>query len=56
MHFRKKIGKDGLEFILEESIHVNDDDRPESGDRVAYIDSTVQDKISATQLIQNYKL
>lgn len=43
VHFRKRIGVEGIELILKESIRVNDDD-PDNGDKIAFIDSTVQEK------------
>ena len=41
VHFRHRIGKKGVELILEESIRINGDD---SHDRDIYIDTTVQEK------------
>lgn len=47
-HFRKRIGEEGMELILKESIRVNqDDDDPKNPDNdisTCFIDSTVQEK------------
>lgn len=43
VHFRKRIGVEGIELIFKESIRVNDDNVGK-GDKVAFIDSTVQEK------------
>ena len=43
VHFRKRIGSEGIELILQESIRVNDDDTGACSD-LAFIDSTVQEK------------
>ena len=52
VHFRHRIGEDGIELILKESIRVNDEDehhhsgrgrKPEE-ETTAFIDSTVQEK------------
>lgn len=43
VHFRKRIGEEGAQLILEESIRVNDDHDKESGGTI-YVDSTVQEK------------
>jgi IS5 family transposase len=42
VHFRHRIGEEGIELILQESIRVNDEDTSGKGDRTAFIDSTVQ--------------
>jgi IS5 family transposase len=44
VHFRHRIGEEGIELILQESIRVNDEDPSGKGDRTAFIDSTVQEK------------
>ncbi len=44
VHFRKRIGEQGIELILAESIRVNDDDPSGKGDKTAFIDTTVQEK------------
>ena len=44
VHFRHRIGEEGIELILQESIRVNDEDTSGKGDKVAFIDSTVQEK------------
>jgi len=41
VHFRHRIGEEGIELILKESIRVNGDD---AGDRHVSVDSTVQEK------------
>ena len=41
VHFRKRIGEEGIELIFQESIRVNDDDHHHG---TAFIDSTVQEK------------
>jgi transposase, IS5 family len=41
VHFRKRIGEQGIEMILKESIRVNGDDKD---DRQVSVDSTVQEK------------
>lgn len=44
VHFRHRIGKEGMELILAESIQVNnEEDDPDHFD-TAFIDSTVQEK------------
>ena len=40
-HFRHRIGKEGVELILRESIRINGKD---SNDKDVYIDTTVQEK------------
>lgn len=42
VHFRKRIGEKGIEFILSESIRVNDDKSDDEHHGTAFIDSTVQ--------------
>lgn len=44
VHFRKRIGEDGLELILAESIRVNREDDDRDHHDTAFIDSTVQEK------------
>lgn len=44
VHFRKRIGEAGMEVILKESIRVNDDHTDEDNHKMAFIDSTVQEK------------
>ncbi len=44
VHFRHRIGEEGIELILAESIRVNDEDPSGKGDKTALIDSTVQEK------------
>lgn len=41
VHFRKRIGEEGIELILKESIRVNGDD---AGDEHVSVDTTVQEK------------
>ena len=41
VHFRHRIGKEGIELILKESIRINGKD---SNDKDVYIDTTVQEK------------
>jgi IS5 family transposase len=41
VHFRHRIGKEGVELILRESILINGKD---SNDMDVYIDTTVQEK------------
>ena len=43
VHFRKRIGEEGIELIFQESIRVNKDDDEHHHD-TAFIDSTVQEK------------
>ena len=40
VHFRNRIGEQGIELILKESICVNDDDNDNSKNDTAFIDST----------------
>ena len=44
MHFRHRIGESGVELILAESIHVNDDHDDKGTFDTGIIDSTVQEK------------
>lgn len=44
VHFRKRIGEEGIELILAESIRVNDDKNDNEHHDTAFIDSTVQEK------------
>ena len=44
VHFRKRIGKKGLELILSESIRVNQEGDNRDHHGTAFIDSTVQEK------------
>lgn len=44
VHFRKRIGEEGLELILAESIRVNNEDDDDNHFDTAFIDSTVQEK------------
>lgn len=41
VHFRNRIGEEGIELILKESIRVNGDD---ANDKDIYVDTTVQEK------------
>lgn len=43
VHFRNRIGEEGIELILKESIAINNDDHDENN-RTGFIDSTVQEK------------
>jgi IS5 family transposase len=53
VYLRHRIGEEGIELILCESIRVNDDDPSGKGDETAFIDSTVQEKTSRIPPIQN---
>lgn len=44
VHFRKRIGEDGMELIFQESIRVNNEDDDKHHHDTAFIDSTVQEK------------
>ena len=44
VHFRKCIGEEGIEFIFQESIRVNNGDDEGHHHDTAFIDSTVQEK------------
>ena len=44
LHFRKRIGEEGIELIFQESIRVNNDDDDGHHHDTAFIDSTVQEK------------
>lgn len=44
VHFRNRIGAQGMEIILAESIRVNTEDDDEDHFKMAFIDSTVQEK------------
>lgn len=44
VHFRKRIGEKGIELILSESIRVNNENDDDEHHKVAFIDSTVQEK------------
>lgn len=45
IHFRKRIGKEGIELIFQESISVNNEEDAEDHHHdTAFIDSTVQEK------------
>lgn len=45
IHFRKRIGKEGIELIFQESIRVNNEEDAEDHHHdTAFIDSTVQEK------------
>lgn len=44
VHFRNRIGEEGMEVILSESIRVNTDNDDEDHFNTAFIDSTVQEK------------
>ena len=44
VHFRNRIGEEGMELILAESIRVNTDHDDEDHFDTAFIDSTVQEK------------
>ena len=44
VHFRKRIGEKGIELILAESVRVNDDKSDDEHHKIAFIDSTVQEK------------
>ncbi len=42
--FRQRIGEEGVELILQESIRVNDPPKDENAGRVVSVDTTVQEK------------
>ena len=44
VHFRKRIGEEGIELIFQESIRVNNEDDEDHHHDTAFIDSTVQEK------------
>ena len=44
IHFRKRIGEEGIELIFQESIRVNNEDNEGHHHDTAFIDSTVQEK------------
>ena len=44
VHFRKRIGEEGVELIFQESIRVNNGDDEDRHHDTAFIDSTVQEK------------
>ncbi|MDO5572316.1 MAG: IS5 family transposase [Bacteroidales bacterium] len=44
VHFRNRIGEEGIALILKESIRINQDDINKHNKRPAFIDSTVQEK------------
>ena len=44
VHFRHRIGEEGIELIFQESIRVNNEDDDEHHHDTAFIDSTVQEK------------
>ncbi len=44
VHFRKRIGEEGIELIFQESIRVNNEDDEGHHHDTAFIDSTVQEK------------
>ena len=44
VHFRERIGEDGIELIFQESIRVNNEDDDKNHYETAFIDSTVQEK------------
>ena len=44
VHFRKRIGEEGIELIFQESIRVNNGDDEDRHHDAAFIDSTVQEK------------
>lgn len=44
VHFRKRIGEEGIELIFQESIRVNNGDDEDRHHDTAFIDSTVQEK------------
>lgn len=44
VHFRKRIGEEGIELIFQESIRVNNEDDDDHHHDTAFIDSTVQEK------------
>lgn len=43
VHFRNRIGEEGIELILKESILINNDD-DDDNNHIGFIDSTVQEK------------
>lgn len=43
VHFRKRIGEEGVELIFQESIRVNQEEDNEDHHKMAFIDSTVQE-------------
>jgi IS5 family transposase len=44
VHFRHRVGEEGIELTLRESIRVNNDDPSSKVDETAFIHSTVQEK------------
>lgn len=44
VHFRERIGEEGIELIFQESIRVNNEDDDKNHYETAFIDSTVQEK------------
>ena len=44
VHFRKRIGEEGIELIFQESIRVNNEDDEDHHHDTVFIDSTVQEK------------
>lgn len=44
VHFRKRIGENGMELLLSESIRVNQEDDERDHHDTTFIDSTVQEK------------
>lgn len=54
VHFRKRIGKEGIELIFQESIRVNNEDDEGRHHDTAFIDSTVQERISLIPRMQSY--
>lgn len=53
VHFRKRIGKEGIELIFQESIRVNNEDDEDRHHDTAFIDSTVQERISLIPRMQS---
>lgn len=44
VHFRQRIGEEGVELIFQESIRVNNENDDDHHHDTAFIDSTVQEK------------
>ena len=44
VHFRQRIGEEGVELIFQESIRVNNENDDDHHHNTAFIDSTVQEK------------
>ena len=53
VHFRQRIGEEGVELIFQESIRVNNENDDDHHHDTAFIDSTVQERISLTPQMQS---